>query len=533
MPGTRHHRKETGMSYWVTPEEMAGYDRQTIARGTPGDVLMERAGSFAARIAIRMLDPSAGYVEVWVGPGNNGGDGLVLARHMEMSGYDVRVVLAVENESKISENCLRNLNRFVEAGGDTIGSSRIEELEETPPALCVDALLGTGFHGRLKGRIAACVEVLRQRNCPVLAIDTPTGVSGETGEADPMTPGASVTVTFAAPKIGLLLPPGCGYAGAVIVAPIGITVPGSPDRAVLDVSAASELLPSRPASSHKGTFGKVLLLGGSEMMPGAPQLMTLGALRTGVGLVTLYVPYPVSPSVSGNIPEALSHYFIPGDVTSLPDPTPYDAAAVGPGLGNSDETWRVVRHVLGNWNLPLVLDADALNVLSGKTEMVKQYQAPILLTPHPGELGRLCEDDSVTGMEPRERWQVARRLANSVGASVLLKGRPTVVISPRGAMTLIPTGNPGLATGGSGDVLTGMAGSFLAQGLSAEKAGVISAFLHGLSADILATETSERAILPSDVAATMGRTLMFVETTREQNLLRLEGSWNDRLWNIP
>jgi NAD(P)H-hydrate epimerase len=482
---------------------------------------------------MRMLDPSEGCVEVWVGPGNNGGDGLVLARHMGMSGYDVRAVLAEDNESKLSEDCLRNLNRFVEAGGETIASSRIEELEETPPALCVDALLGTGFHGRLKGRIAACVEVLSQRNCPVLAIDTPTGVNGETGEADPITPRASVTVTFAAPKLGLLLPPGCGCAGAVLVAPIGVTVPGSPDRAVFDVSAAAGLLPERPVSAHKGTFGKVLLIGGSEMMPGAPQLMTIGALRTGVGLVTLFVPYPASPSISGNIPEALSHYFIPGDVTSLPDPTPYDAAAVGPGLGNSEEAWRVVRHILGNWDLPLVLDADALNVLSGRTDLIKQYHAPVLLTPHPGELARLCEDESVAGMAPRKRWQAARKLAGRLDVCILLKGRPSTVITPKGAMTLSPTGNPGLATGGSGDVLTGMAGSFLAQGLPADKAGIISAFLHGLSADVLAAEMSERAVLPSDVAAAMGRTLLFVETTREQNLLRLEGRWNGRLWHIP
>jgi NAD(P)H-hydrate epimerase len=524
------------MSYWVTPSEMADYDRQTIARGTPGDQLMERAGGFAAGTAMRMVSRDDGRVEIWAGPGNNGGDGFVLARHMAAAGYDVVVILAATDYEKLSKDCLRNLTRFRDAGGTILGMNRLEDLEDSSPALAVDALLGTGFRGKLRGSIAGCVTILRQRNCPVLALDTPTGVDGSTGESDDMAPAADVTVCFAAPKKGLLVPPGCGLAGAVFVAPIGVSIPGTQDRVVLDLPAARALLPGVPADAHKGTNGRLLLLGGAESMPGAPQLMALGALRSGVGLAHICVPYPAAPAVSGRIPEALCSYFLPGDVTSLPDPEGFQAAAAGPGMGDDAATEKVVSYIVRNWNVPLVLDADGLNVLGDHLDSLAEYPAPIVLTPHPGELRRLTTVDDAKGT-PEERlekrWDAAGMLARLSGATVLVKGRPTMVTGPRGQRRLVASGGKALATGGSGDVLTGIIGSLLAQGLDPEDAAAAGAYIHGLSGEILAAESSFRSVLPSEVAANLGRALCLVESNTPDTLLRLEGRWNGRLWNIP
>jgi hydroxyethylthiazole kinase-like uncharacterized protein yjeF len=513
------------MTYWVTPDEMSQFDRKTISSGTPGHELMERAGARASEIAMRMVPPGAGPVNIWVGAGNNGGDGFVVARHMRKRGYDTRVILAVQDARKLSPDCLRNLTRYQEEGGLIVPFAKCGDLRARP-VLSVDALLGTGFKSKLRGIIADCAELIPQDGCPVLALDSPTGLNGLTGEVDQKTPRADVTVTFQAPKLGLLLPPGCGYTGTLITIPIGIEVPENPLRAVVDFRAAREMLPPRPVDAHKGTFGQLLLIGGSEAMPGAPQLMAMGALRSGAGLVTLLVPYPAAPQVSGRIPEALCFYFLPGDVTSLPEPDRYSVVAMGPGMGQDEDTKKIVRYILENWKIPLVLDADALNVLEDSHRILKSYGNNIILTPHPGELSRLTG----CSKEMNERFTAAEKLAKSTGTTVLLKGRPSMVFSSDGKRFMVPTGNSGLATGGSGDVLTGVIASLLAQGGDPVGAAALGAWLHGLSADLIASSSSPRSLLPSDVASGLGRAFRMVEAGQDDDIIHLEGDWNGRLW---
>jgi hydroxyethylthiazole kinase-like uncharacterized protein yjeF len=517
------------MAWWVTPEEMAAFDRRTALEGTPAEELMERAGKAAHSIAVRMASPSDGPVDIFCGPGNNGGDGFVLARLLQQSGYAVRAVFAADSASSISPLCMKNLVRFRESGGAVIGMSKLIDLTGSP-GLAVDAMLGTGFHGELEGPTAECTGILGAAPAPKLALDTPTGINGNTGEVDPRTPQADVTVCFAAAKAGLLIPPGCGMAGAVFVADIGIKVDGRPDRHVLDFEAASALLPARPVDAHKSRFGRIMLLGGSEEMPGAPLLMSLGALRVGAGLVHLFVPYPAAPAVSGRIPEVICSYFLPGDVTSLPDPSPFSCLAAGPGMGAGIDTLKVIRHILGNWPLPAVFDADALNVMSGSLPELAARRAPLVLTPHPGELRKLTGRDDSTLFQ---RWETAAVLARATGATVLLKGRPATVFTPDGRRILIPTGNSGLATGGSGDVLTGMIAGLMGQGMGTTDAACLGAFLHGLAADIWAADLSSRSLLPSDVAGTLGRAFALLEAGPPPGLLRLEGRWNGRLWSVP
>ncbi len=509
------------MRYWVTPKEMTKFDTRAIKAGTPGDVLMERAGTSAALAAMSMTQPDQGPVQVWCGPGNNGGDGLVLARQLKIRGYEVCAVLATTAGKSLSHDCQSNLGRFVQSGGQVLSPSKLKGLPDSP-ALVVDSLLGTGFSGKLKGVFAECTDMMKRYQCQILAIDTPTGINGKTGCADPHTPRADVTVTFAAPKAGLLFPPGCGYTGNLLVSDIGIDIDHNKERMVLGLSDAFALLPDRPADAHKGTFGRLLLIGGSESMPGAPQLMSLGALRSGAGLVFLSVPLPAHPSVSGRIPEVLSSYFLPGDPSGLPKHDEFDAIAIGPGMGNSPATMKIVSYILQNWKVPLVLDADALNVLHDPVSQLSEYKGSLLLTPHPGELARMTKCDA---SNIGNRSEAAAKLAASSGAAVLLKGKPSTVFNPDGECCLIPTGNSGLATGGSGDVLTGITSSLMAQGLKPFEAAMLGAYVHGLSADIAIEHLSERSLIPSDVLSFTGRAFRTIENGSHSELLTPGGKW--------
>ncbi|NLP05386.1 NAD(P)H-hydrate dehydratase [Candidatus Fermentibacteria bacterium] len=515
--------------WWVTPEEMALFDRRTISAGTPAEDLMEQAGAAVFKTASRMTSPGDGPVAVFCGPGNNGGDGFVTSRLLMQAGYDVRAVLAAESASSISPLCMKNLVRFRDSGGTVMGTNRVLETAGAP-ALVIDALLGTGLRGPLTGVFAACAQAMAGSGAPVLAVDTPSGIDGATGLMDPLTPRAAVTVCLGAVKAGLLLPPGCSRAGSIFLADIGIGVDERPDRELMDFAAAAGMLPPRPVDAHKNLFGRLMLIGGSEAMPGAAMLMTMGALRAGAGLVHLFVPYPAAPAVSGRIPEALSGYFLPGDVTSLPDPASFDVVAAGPGMGAGVDTSKIVRHVLFDWDKPVVLDADGLNVLEGSLTGLAARKSPSVLTPHPGELRRMTGGDW-SGQQGA--WDIAASLAKATGSVVLLKGRPTMVFSPTGRRMLVPTGNSGLATGGSGDVLTGVIAALMGQGAGPFEAAALGAFIHGLSADLAVTRTSGRSLLPSDVADAMGRAFLLLEHGSFHGLVRLEGRWNGRLWPDP
>ncbi|OPL19664.1 MAG: hypothetical protein AVO35_01445 [Candidatus Aegiribacteria sp. MLS_C] len=516
------------MKFWVIPEEMSEYDRRAIDGGIPGDELMERAGSAAAARAMRMVSPDGGPVIVFAGPGNNGGDGLVVARKLRERSYYAHVVLAAAPGKSLSRNCQHNLGRFVQDGGIVVPPGKLDDLPDSP-SLVVDALLGTGFKGRIEGIFAQCLDRMKLYGCRVLAVDTPSGINGRTGEVDPHTLPADVTVTFAAPKAGLLFPPGCGHAGSIYVADIGIEVDEARDRMVPSMADIRDLLPPRPSDGHKGTFGRVLLIGGSEIMPGAPQLMAMGAIRSGVGLATLAVPLSTHQLVAGRVPEALSAYFLPGDPSSLPDVSQFDAVAVGPGLGNNSSTRKVVNYVLSNWSVPLVLDADALNVIERPVEQLKSYRGPLLITPHPGEMARLakCDPNSIAS-----RSSAAARLSEATGACILLKGRPSMVFWKERGSALVPAGNSGLAKGGSGDVLTGVVASLMAQGMDPFEAGMTGAFAHGLAADMATEFSSRRSLLPSDVALWLGRAFSVTEECMDYELLtsggRWKSDWNDR-----
>ncbi|MCD4700336.1 MAG: NAD(P)H-hydrate dehydratase [Candidatus Aegiribacteria sp.] len=510
------------MKYWVTPEEMAEYDRRAIETGTPGDVLMERAGTSAAVTAMKIATPKSGPIIIFAGPGNNGGDGLVLARKLREKSYEVYVVFATVAGRSLSHNCQTNLGRFAHDGGTVISPTKMNQLPSSA-GLIVDALLGTGFKGKIQDSFAECLEKIRDFDCKVLALDIPSGVNGKTGEVDALTVHADVTVTFGAPKAGLLFPPGCGFAGSIFTAGIGITVDESKDRMIPGLCDVSELLPERPVDGHKGTFGRLLLVGGCETMPGAPQLMSMGALRSGAGLVTLSVPLSAHQLIAGRIPEVLSSYFLPGDAAGITDPENFQAAAVGPGMGNNTATKKVITHILKNWTVPLVLDADGLGVIDNPAAILKEYGGPLLITPHPGEMSKLMKCDP-SNLESRS--EAALKLARSAGITVVLKGRPTMIFHPDKGSCTIPAGNSGLATGGSGDILTGIISSLMAQGMEPFDAGVLGVYVHGLSADMAIETSSERSLIPSDIASSLGKAFRVIEKGKNSDLLSSGGKWN-------
>jgi NAD(P)H-hydrate epimerase len=249
----------------------------------------------------------------------------------------------------------------------------------------------------------------------------------------------------------------------------------------------------------------------------------MGALRAGAGLVTLGIPISAGPLISGRIPEVIYSSYLPGDSTSFPDPSAFDAVAAGPGLGNSTTTTKMISFILANWKVPLVLDADALNVLNKPLQQLKGYDAPLIITPHPGELARLtgCRPDDID-----DRNKAASELSRATGATILLKGRPSMVFTCDGGSVTVAAGNSGLATGGSGDILTGVVASLLVQGSSPAEACIAGAFLHGLAADMAVENFSARSLLPSDITDYMGKAFRMIENGDRSTLLTTGGRYN-------
>jgi NAD(P)H-hydrate epimerase len=488
----------------VTPEQMAAADRSVIDAGTPSLVLMERAGWAVARAATRLAGGSYGRrVLVVCGKGNNAGDGLVAARYL--SGWGAYpVIVLLDEPDAIGGDAGENLKRL---GGVRIGRYDAvwfsRQLART--SIVVDAIVGTGFQGTLRGAAAEVVEGINGAGAPVVSVDIPSGVEGATGRVSGPAVVADITVTMGAPKVGLILHPGSEYAGEIEIADIGV-----PDEKIdsnlwlIEEPDVRRALPARNRTAHKRSVGTALVIAGSVGMSGAAALAAEGALRAGAGLVTIAAPASVALQLDQTVIEA----------TTLPLPetgrgtieasalgaileraSSVDAVAVGPGLTTDPETVEFVRKLAGAIERPLVIDADAMNALN--PEMVAAREFPTLLTPHPGELSRFLaiSAEEIAG----DRIGAAIRTARQAGAAVLLKGYRTIVASPNGEAAVITTGGPVLATGGTGDVLTGCAVAFLAAGLDSFTAGWCAGWIHGRAGDVLADRVGERAVVAGDL----------------------------------
>lgn len=512
----------------VTASEMRELERRAADEaGLPTLVLMEHAGRAVAQVTWKLLRERGGNrVVVVCGKGNNGGDGLCAARHLANAGLSVRVYLLARDQD-LEGDAATNL-RALRAGGvevDNVVGAVDTALRAVGVGadVIVDAIFGTGFRGSPMGLAARAIEAINDSRLPVVAVDVPSGLDADTGRVEGPCVRAQVTVTMGLPKVGVLLYPGAAYCGQVVVADLGLprrlVLEGAPlPREVATAAQVARLLPPRAPETHKGTYGRVLVVAGSSRFPGAPKLAALGALRCGAGLVRLLVPSCIFPAVAASALE-----FMPAglpDAEGALDPSALDlvmeyaqdadVVALGPGLTTAEGVTRVVRGVLEACDRPLVLDADALNVLRGHHSVLRTARAPVVITPHPGELGRLLGIS--TSEVQRARLEVARSAARLTGAVTLLKGARTVVASPEGRVVVNPTGNPGMASGGMGDVLTGAVAALLGQGLVPFDAAWVAAYLHGLAADLLAEEWGDRGLLAHDVAERIPEAIYRVRT---------------------
>ena len=487
----------------ATAGEMRAIDRRAIEEyGVPGIVLMENAAVEVVKATELMLEGLAGRkIIIFAGKGNNGGDGFAAARHFSNQGAKVKVFL-VGSLTEMQGDAAINCHIAGKMAIDIVEISGERDWDKVKISIAfadclVDALLGTGFKGELRPAMKRLIEAVNTANKPVLAIDLPSGVDADTGQVLTTAVQATRTVTLGLPKPGVLLYPGAGFTGELLVADIGLPhcllTDENLKQNVITAGYISTILPKRQNDAHKGMCGKVLVVAGSPGLTGAAALASNAALKTGAGLVTLAVAEGIhdimevklTEVMTVPLPEAakgiLGKDAISGILTLAGK---CDALVLGPGLGNHEETRLLVHEIIQNADKPLIVDADALNAVAEAGELLIKAQALPVLTPHPGEMARL------TGLSVEEvnqdRIYVARQAAEQFGGVVVLKGARTIVAFPDGEVYINTSGNAGMATGGTGDVLAGMIGSLIAQGLSSHAAALAGVYVHGLAGDIAA-----------------------------------------------
>ncbi len=550
----------------ITVEKSRELEKAADEGGLSFAHMMENAGRATARAVQQLLSPRDRRVVILVGPGNNGGDGLVAAHYLAQMGG--RVTCFVWKREAAADP---NLER-VQAGGvpviwaedDGDGEALIGLVAAAD--VVVDALLGVGASLPLRENLRALLDIVRlgldgrrgpgelahavpgsgARVAPlVVAVDCPTGLDSDTGEVDPGVLRADVTVTFAYPKAGLLRFPGASFVGRIVVADIGIPAELAADVTVEMATAecVAGLLPERSPSSNKGTFGRVLVVAGSVNYVGAAALAGAGAKRVGAGLVTMALPGPIQAAVAANLAEA-TYLLLPHDmgvVNAGAVPVvrermgDYDAMLLGPGLSQEDETVAFVHNFLG---LPrrerrgrlgfvdrseaeveehpappaLVVDADGLNALARVDDWWRVLPPGTILTPHPGEMARLMGGGVTAPNVQADREGIARRMAQEWGAVVVLKGALTVVAAPDGRVMIQPFANSGLATAGTGDVLAGAIAGLRAQGLEAFDAAVAGAYAHGLAGELVRDDLGEMGMVGGDLPARLPLALRRIRT---------------------
>ena len=508
----------------LNTQQMREADRQTIDEiGLPSIVLMENAGRQAvAAMEAAYDDLAGGRVGVLCGRGNNGGDGFVVARTLTQRGIEAMVFL-LGSVAEVRGEARTNLEILGRVGLTVIEITNAQEWElhfseVSECDLIVDAIVGTGFQGQLSGLLETVVADVNGLGVPVVAIDLPTGVSADSHEVAGEAIEASMTVTLAAPKIPLILPPADAYAGDLVIADIGI--PGSvideldgPWLELLTRERMREIVPARAADSHKGDFGRVLVVAGSMGKTGAAHLAALGALRSGAGLVTIATPRSCVPILAAMMPEYMSE---PLDETAAGTidfaaadrvlDFKADVIAMGPGLGHDPSTVAFIQAVVERAGVPLVLDADALNAFTSDPDrLIGRDGVDVIITPHPGEMARLL--GAPVEEVQSDRLAHARDFASSHRVHVVLKGHRTVIAGPESRAFVNLTGNPGMATGGTGDLLTGMIAAWFAQLLDAEAACKLAVYLHGTAGDLAEADESDVSLTATDIAAHLGDAL--------------------------
>lgn len=508
----------------VTAGEMREIDRITIEeKHIPGLVLMENAGLGVVRVVEEALQTIDGRrITILCGKGNNGGDGFVVARHLLNRGHDVSTGL-VGDQSGVKGDALTNLRAAEGSGIEILTIESKRDLKRLGHGdLIVDALLGTGVSGRVTGFLGDVIEWINDAPAPVVSVDLPSGLHSDDGKVEGPCVRADFTATMAELKRGLVMPPGREQAGEITVVDIG-----SPEFVTQSVDVRTFLLeaddivvrlPARPASAHKGVFGKVLIVAGSPGLTGAAALASMASLRVGCGLTILGTPRNLNPVLEEKLTEVMTRPLpessrgtlsLEGEQEIRELISWADVLAIGPGLSTVPETSELIRKLVVESTIPTVIDADGLNAFEGHANLLDDARQNRILTPHYGELSRIID-------VPIEKIQenpveYARECAARFKSILVLKGAPTVIAVPGTGVFINSTGNSGMATAGSGDVLTGMVVGFLGQGISPADAAFCGVFLHGVAGDAAAELKGERTMVAGDLIECLDQAFRRIE----------------------
>ncbi len=501
----------------VNARQMRNIDARTVREyGIPARVLMENAGARAADALEEICeDLEHRAIAILCNKGNNGGDGFVLARHLHNRGLYPRVVLLCRR-NEVTDDALANLR--------TLGKMKVEvsiaadekawkairvELERYD--LIVDAILGTGLKGRVRGFLRTVLADVSCLDAELVSIDVPSGLSADSSQVRGEALVADHTLAIGLPKICHVFPPAELFCGEVCVLDISLPAGAIESERVplelMEEAAVARMLPTRARDSHKGDCGHVLIVAGSRSKPGAAALAAQGCLRSGAGLVTVATGRNAQPMVHAHCVEAMVEPLAEteGGTLSRTGLAPLlkllegkDALVLGPGLGTATDVTQIIRQMVLKAELPVILDADGLNAFAGKKQLLGTDPAyPRILTPHPGEFARLL---GITADEVQaDRIGLAQRFADEHGCYLVLKGYRTLVATPDGDLFVNPTGNPGLATAGTGDVLAGVIGSLVAQSSAVLPAVLAAVYLHGLAGDLAAAERGGQGLMASDL----------------------------------
>ncbi len=506
----------------VTAEQMRQIDRECIQRGIPVSTLMENAGkAVAAEVKASLGDLKDRHILFLIGGGNNGGDGLVAARYLHDWGAQVAIYLCAKRQPDDS-----NLKIAQERGISCIEAEQDSNMKKLDNLLsgtdCViDALLGTGkirpLEGVFKQALEKTTQLQRDRGVKIVAIDLPSGMDADSGDIDPACPHADITITLAFPKLGLFSFPGAERVGKLKVADIGIpeTLAESVTTELITESWAKTVLPRRPLNANKGSFGRVLITAGSLNYIGAAYLACCGAQRAGAGLVTLATAGSLQPILAAKLTE-VTYLPLPesqpgsisveaGDVITRQS-NQYDVLLMGCGLGQDPSTVEFVSSLILEKELPLpVLDADALNILPKIPEWWQWLTEDAILTPHPGEMARLC-GLSIDEIQS-DRLGITRRFAAEWHQTIVLKGAYTVIATTDGRCRVSPFANPGLASAGTGDVLAGVIAGLVAQGLTPFDAASLGVYLHGRAGEMVKEKLGDTGMIASDLLPVLPLTI--------------------------
>ena len=512
----------------ATREIVREIDRKTIKEyGIPGLILMENAGRAVSEV-IHSEFPEASRISIFCGGGNNGGDGFVLARHLINSGKEV-ITYLLKSKNEYRGDAKTNLNSLLKISKNIKKlSSNFSNYKKCD--LIVDAIFGTGLDREVKGTYKKIIERINTFKTPIISVDLPSGIDANKGVPLGVSVRAKVTVTFIIPKLGISIYPGLDYSGKIYVA--DITTPKILENGIpyelTTFKKCKSIIHERPADTHKGSYGHTLIIAGSAGKTGAAALAAHSAVRSGSGLVTVGVPKSIINSIDEKIVEAMSEGFedngngllseksLKHALASLKSKT---SLAIGPGISVNKSTEKFLLSLLTKLRVPVVADADAVNIIAKNKVVLKKLKVPVILTPHPGEMARL------TGKSSKEiqssRVEIARKFAVNYNCYLILKGARSVIATPKGRVYINPTGNPGMSSGGMGDILTGVISGLISQKYSPEDACLLGTFIHGLSGDIVAEKIGISGITATDVANSIPEALKQIKVQEKEPFLEI------------